>query len=88
MTMNDPLSVEKSFWSENQEQFSREYAGMFLLIKGTEIHGVFDSHDAGVTAGVEMFGRGPFWVCSVNKPEPDPLVIPALFVGVPLVTDH
>ncbi len=83
--MTHLLAVEKAFWEERREDLTREHAGKFLLIKGPEVHGVFDSHDAGVTAGIAMFGRGPFWVCNVDNPDPDVLVIPALALGVPLV---
>lgn len=83
--MADLLAVEKAFWEERREDLAREHPGKFLLIKGAKVHGVFDSHDAGVTAGVAKFGRGPFWVCNVDNPDPDTLVIPALAAGVPLV---
>jgi len=85
--MADLLAVEKAFWAEHREDLAREHQGKFLLIKGAEVHGVFDSHDEGVIAGVAKFGRGPFWVCNVDKPEPDVLVIPVLALGMPLVAN-
>lgn len=83
--MTDLLAAERAFWAEHREALTQEHPGKFLLIKGSGIHGVFDSHDDGVDAGIDLFGRGPFWVCDIANPEPDTLVIPALAVGVPLV---
>ena len=83
----DPVAVEKAFWSEHHAELSEGRAGKFLLIKGEGVHGVYETYDAAVDGGIALFGRGPFWVCDVNKPEPDPLVIPVLALGVPLVAD-
>ena len=82
----DPLAVEKRYLKEHIEELAREYPGRYLLIKGEAVHGGFETHDAAVDAGVEKFGRGPFLVRSVLRPDDAETVnIPALAVGVPLV---
>ena len=85
--MTELLSVERDFWKKNAKELTKNYPNKFLLIKGAKVHGDYSTHDEAVTAGVEMFAAGPFWVCSVEKPEPDPLNIPSLVVGVPLVAN-
>ena len=83
----DPVAIERAFWQERRETLAKGRAGKFLLIKGEAVHGVYDTYDSAVDAGIQLFGRGPFWVCSVDQPEPDPLVVPVLALGVPLVAD-
>ena len=84
--MGDPLATEKVFLRENQEALSAQHPGKYLLIKGAEVHGAFETYDQGVTVGVEKFGSGPFLVRSVQQPQDSEAPsIPALSIGVPLV---
>ena len=83
--MTDPLAAEKAFWAEHRVELSQENPGKFLLIKGSAVHGAFDTRDEAVDTGIELFGRGPFWACDVENPDPDTLIVPTLAVGVPLV---
>lgn len=85
--MPELLTTERAYLKNNLDSLARQYPGRYLLIKGEEVYGAFETHDLGVDAGIKLFGRGPFLVRSVSDPEPDPLVIPALVVGVPLVSD-
>ena len=83
--MNDPLATEKAHLKERLEELSEQYPGKYLLIQGESVCGAYETYDAGVKDGVRRFGRGPFLVRSVLRPDdaeaPD---IPALAVGVPL----
>ena len=84
--MTDPLAQEKSYLKSHQEELAKEYPGKYLIIKGDEVHGAFETYDQGVGEGVSLFGSGPFLVRSVLQPEdPEAPKIPALAVGVPLV---
>lgn len=83
--MADPLATEKAFLQENQEPLSAQHPGKYLLIKGAEVHGAYETYDQGVIAGVQKFGAGPFLVRSVLKPhDSEAPKIPALAIGVPL----
>ena len=82
--MRTILAKERAFLKENQETLRREYPGKYLLIKGTEVHGAFETRDEGVDAGVRRFPTDAFLVRSVENVD-DPIAhIPALSVGVPL----
>ena len=86
--MADPLAKEKAFLRENQEALATRYPGKYLLIKGAEVHGAYETYDQGVTAGVQEFAAGPFLVRSVEQPhDSEAPSIPALSIGVPLVAD-
>ncbi len=84
--MADPLAKEKAFLRRKQKTLAERYPGRYLLIRGEEVHGAFETYDEGVTAGVQVFGAGPFLVRSVLKPEDaEAPSIPALSVGVPFI---
>ena len=86
--MADPLATEKAFLRENQQALSARHSGKYLLLKGAEVHGAYETYDQGVTAGVEEFGAGPFLVRSVQWPQDSESPrIPALSIGLPLVAD-
>ena len=84
--MHELLATERAYLKKNLETLAELYPGQYLLIKGEEVYGAFETHDSGVDVGIKLFGRGPFLVRSVANPEPEPMTIPALAVGVPLVT--
>ena len=84
--MADPLAGEKTYLKENQEKLAAQYPGKYLLVREGGVHGAFETYEQGVSAGVRMFGAGPFLVRSVLHPEDSKAPrIPALSVGVPLV---
>ena len=83
--MADPLAAEKAFLQENQEALAAQYPGKYLLIKGAEVHGAFETYEQGVSAGVQKFAAGPFLVRSVQQPhDSEAPKIPALSIGVSL----
>ena len=84
--MSDPLGEEKRYLREHLEEFSRQNPGKYLLIKGSQLYGAFETYEAGVIAGAKQFGQGPFLVRSVLQPDDAASPsIPALSIGVPLV---
>ena len=84
--MSDPLAREKAFLKESQATLAERHPGKYLLIRGDEVHGAFETYEQGVTAGVRLFGAGPFLVRSVLNPDDSEAPsIPALSIGVPLV---
>lgn len=85
--MSELLSTERAFLKNNLDALAADYPGRYLLIKGESVVGAFETHDSGVDAGIKLFGRGPFLVRSVADPDPEPLTIPAMVVGVPFVAD-
>lgn len=82
----DPLIREKKFLKENQKELSDRFPGKYLLIRGEEVVGGFETYEQGVSEGAKLLGAGPFLVRSVLKPDDvGSPSIPALSVGVPFV---
>ncbi len=84
--MADPLAKEKQFLLQNQAALAERHPGKYLLIRGEQVHGAFETFEQGVSAGVQQFGAGPFLVRSVLEPkDSEAPSIPALSVGVPFI---
>lgn len=84
----DPLATEKAWLKANLESLAREFPEKYLLLKGQNAYGSFETYAQGVEAGIRLFGRGPFLVRSVREPDDGeaPSIL-ALAVGMPLVAD-
>ena len=87
-TAVDPLAVEKAYVRKHLQVIQQEHSGNFALVKGQTLAGVYETHEQAVRDGVKAFGRGPFLVFDLNKPEDDVYTVPALAAGVPLVASH
>ena len=73
---------------KNVKKLAAKYPGKYLLIKGTQVYGAYETFKQGVEAGSQRFGGGSFLVRSVSNPDdPPPFVIPNLITGVPFVAD-
>jgi hypothetical protein len=57
------------------------HAGKFVLIKGNELLGVFDTPDTAISEGAKRFGSQSFLVRQVNPADED-IYIPALALGL------
>ena len=83
--MADPLARESAFLRANVAELAAKYPGRYLLIKGEEVHGAFETLDEGISVGAALFGSGPCLIRSVLEPEdPAPITIPVLRLGLPL----
>ena len=84
--MTDPLATEKTYLRKNLDELASAHPGKFLLIKGDQVHGAFETYEQGVVEGAKRFGAGPFLVRSVLQPDdPEPLNIPTLTTGISTV---
>jgi len=75
------LDQEKSVFDEHRDQWTEQYPGRFVLIKGSEVIGFFDCLDAALSEGAKRFGLTPFLARSVSEPDQE-VSIPALALGV------
>jgi hypothetical protein len=50
-----------------------EHEGAFVVIKGEDIKGPFDTYDDALTGGYEAFGPVPFLIKQVHRPEAEPV---------------
>ena len=58
--MGDPLGSEKKYLKANRDQFMQEYPGKYLLIKGDQVFGAFETYEEGVKEGARTFGGRSF----------------------------
>ena len=85
--MMDPLATEKTYLREHLDELASAHPGKFLLIKGDQVHGAFETYKQGVIEGARQFGAGPFLVRSVLQPnDPEPLNIPTLTTGISIIS--
>lgn len=75
------LTEEIEFYNQHKEDFLHKYTNRYLLIKGSELIGNFETRDRAVGEGVRRFGVGPFLVRLSGE---DAIVasIPALSLGL------
>lgn len=84
--MADLLAVEREYLKENQEELRQKHPGKYLLIKGTEVHGAYETRDEAIAAGVRQFPEpgATFLVRSVEDVADPIFRNPALSIGIPL----
>ena len=66
--MADTLETELKTYEASVQQLLPDQ-GKYVLIKGTEIVGIFDSYNDSLKAGYEKFGIQPFLVKKIAPPE-------------------
>lgn len=82
MAEKDLLKTEKDYLISHQEELAKEYPGKYLVIRGEEVVGAYNTYEEGVLAGTEFCGVGPFLVRSVHRPEEEEtLIVPVLTLG-------
>ena len=75
------LEQERAFYERNLPQWLERYAGRFVLIKGEELIGTFDTVDDALAEGARRFGLESFLVRRVEA-APQEIQIPALTFGL------
>lgn len=56
------LEKEYGFFKRNLPKLLKSYEGAFLLIKGEKVVGIFDTHEAALSAGLSKYQLGKFLV--------------------------
>ncbi len=75
------LEQERQFYDEHLQEWLQKYHNRFVLVKGRELIGTFDTNEEALTEGARRFGLDSFLVRRVE--EKQPLVdIPALALGI------
>ena len=77
----EALRDELSFFESMKAQWLTAHEGKFVLIKGQELMGVFESQEQAYSVGLERLGNIPFLIKQVVKEEPVQ-TIPALHFGL------
>ena len=74
-----PLATELATYEAKRAELLRESEGSYVLIKGTEIIGVFPTEDEAYEEAVSRFGFGPFMIRQVRERDE------VLFIPVPVI---
>lgn len=88
MSGSELLAEERRYILHNADSLRRKHGCKYLLIKGSEVHGVYDTYNDAVLGGAELFGQGPFLVRSADRPE-DPIIkVPRFMLAGGIVGRH
>lgn len=79
------LDVEVAYLHANIDTLAAKYPGKFLLIKGEEVHGAYDSLMEGARAAAKKFPTSPTLVRSVLHPEEPVEHYPSFWADMDLV---
>ena len=74
------LEKELQFFAENKTNWLKAHFGKFVLVKGSELIGVYDNAETAIAEGAKRFGAESFLVRQLNE-EKD-VYIPTLALGL------
>jgi hypothetical protein len=75
------LEVELKYLQENRDRLAKMYPGRFLVIKGEEVSGAYETREAAFTAAVEKHGLTDVLIRRAE--DSDELIsVPALAFGL------
>ena len=75
------LDTELKFFEKNKAEWLKLYAGKFVLVKGEELVGFYDTTETAISEGIKRFGTESFLVRRV-LPQDEKIQIPALMLGL------
>jgi hypothetical protein len=75
------LDQEIKYYREHLGEWLTQYPQRFVLVKGNELVGTFDTQEQALTEGVRRFGLSSFLIRRVQEHQ-DEIRIPALTLGL------
>src|SRR5437762_835388 len=75
------LEQERSVYDQHLAEWLKTYSGKYVLVKATDLIGVYDTPDAALAEGARRFGVSPFLVRPVQETQ-EQVVVPALMLGI------
>lgn len=67
----DELTQEYAVYEAKREELEAAHTGKYVLIKGDEVIGIFDTLDDALRVAVKRFGRGPYLIEEIGLPMPE-----------------
>ena len=64
------LEAEIKAYEEKLPELKESYPGKFVVFKGGELIGAWDTFDAAANRAVALYGRGPYLIRQVGAPSP------------------
>jgi hypothetical protein len=75
------LETELKYLSEHKDDLNKEYPGRFLVIKGQEVSGAYETREAALTGAIEKHGLTNVLIRRPEDAE-ETISIPALTYGL------
>jgi hypothetical protein len=75
------LEQERDYYDAHLPEWLQRMPGRFVLIKGAELMGTFDTLDDALAEGARRFGLQPYLIRRVEE-QPPQVSIPALALGL------
>lgn len=76
------LDRERKYFSKNKAELVASHLGKFVVIKGLELVGAFNTVEEAIGEGARRFGLEPFLVRLVAVADEGEVHIPALSLGI------
>jgi hypothetical protein len=75
------LEEEIHYFQENQETWKSQYPGKFVLVKGSELIGAYDTMQIALDEGSRRFGLASYLIRRIGEVVEE-ISIPALTMGI------
>ncbi len=75
------LEKELAFYEQNLENWLHQHADKFVLVKGEEMNGVYDTNEQALTAAASLFGLESYFIRRIEK-APEQIRLPAFTLGL------
>ena len=75
------LEEERDYYDQHLDEWLRQYPGRFVLVKGAELVGAFDTMEDALAEGARRFGLTSYLIRRVEPTQPI-VHIPALSLGL------
>ena len=63
------LLAEAEYFEQHRQEFCREHAGRYAVVKGSKVLGFYKTPEAAYEAGAEAYGIEPFLLRRVSRKE-------------------
>lgn len=75
------LDSERQFFQDHQEELLKAHPGRFVIIRGEQLVGAFDTVEDALSVGTKEFGLSPFLIRRTDERTSE-VCIPALALGI------
>jgi hypothetical protein len=81
------LERERAFYNAHQAEWAALHLGRFVVVKGEELIGTYETMDLALAAGASRFGLDSFLVRKLGETEQE-IHVPALALGLLFAPSH
>lgn len=75
------LEEEIAYYQQNHDAWATKYPGKFILVKGSELIGAFDTMQSALDEGSRRFGLSSYLIRRIGESTKE-ISIPALTMGL------